>query len=45
MIEIIKLLWMEANAPADNEMRKATENYWCMLSRFQPGVGGLPIDF
>ena len=25
-------------------MRKAAENWWCLLSHFQPGVGAVPID-
>ena len=41
MIEIFKLLLL---AGPDDEMRKAAENWWCLLSHFQPGVGAVPID-
>jgi hypothetical protein len=45
MIEIFKILWLAADVQDLNEMREATENYWCQLSLFQPGVGGVPISF
>ena len=41
MIELFKTLWLAGN----DEMRKKTENWWCLLSRFQPGLGGMPITF
>ena len=41
MIELFKILWLAGN----DEMRKKTENWWCLLSRFQPGLGGMPITF
>jgi hypothetical protein len=41
MIEIFKLSLLAPN----EEIRKSAENWWCLLSRFQPGVGAVPIDF
>lgn len=45
MIEIFKLLWSGANMQGRKEMREVTEDYWCRLSLFQLGVGGVPISF
>ncbi len=45
LIEIFKILWLAADVQDLNEMRETTENYWCQLSLFQPGVGGVPISF
>lgn len=45
MIEIFKILWLAADVQDLNEMREVTEDYWCRLSLFQPGVGGVPISF
>jgi hypothetical protein len=28
----------------NNEMREAAENWWRLLSHFQPGAGPMPID-
>ena len=44
MIEIFKISWLASNAKNNAEMRKATENWWCLLSHFQPDVGAVPID-
>jgi len=41
MIEIFKLLLL---AGPDDELRKKLENWWCLLSHFQPGVGAVLID-
>ncbi len=45
MIEIFKILWLGANVQDLKEMREVTEDYWCGLSLFQLGVGGVPISF
>jgi hypothetical protein len=39
MIEIFKRLWLGAN----EEQRKNVEDWWCLLSRFQTGVGAIPV--
>ncbi len=44
MIEIIKTSWLAAHLRDNDEMRKAAENWWCLLSHFQSGVGAVPID-
>jgi hypothetical protein len=44
MIEIFKISWLAGDVPDGDEMRKAAENWWCLLSHFQPGVGAVPID-
>ena len=31
--------------PGNNEMREEVENWWCLLSRFQAGVGSTPISY
>jgi hypothetical protein len=45
MIEVFKILWLGANVQNLKEMREVTEDYWCRLSLFQLGVGGVPISF
>jgi hypothetical protein len=45
LIEIFKISWLAADRMGNDEMRKETEDYWCSLSFFQPGVGALLIDF
>ncbi len=40
MIEIFKLSLSASN----EEIRKSAENWWGLLSHFQPGVGAVPID-
>lgn len=40
MIEIFKLLLSGPN----EKIRKSAEDWWCLLSHFQPGVGAVPID-
>ena len=44
MIEIFKISWLAGDVRDNDEMRKAAENWWCLLSHFQPGVGAVPID-
>jgi hypothetical protein len=44
MVEIFKISWLAANARDNDEMRKAAESWWCLLSHFQPGVGAVPLD-
>jgi len=44
MVELFKISWLAGNARNNDEMRKAAENWWCLLSHFQPGVGAVPID-
>lgn len=41
MIEIFKL---SLSAP-NEEIRKSAENWWCLLSRFQSGIGGVPLSY
>jgi hypothetical protein len=41
MIEVFKISWLAGN----NEMREEVENWWCLLSRFQAGVGSTPISY
>jgi hypothetical protein len=41
MIEIFKLSLLAPN----EKIRKSAENWWCLLSRFQAGVGGVPLSF
>jgi hypothetical protein len=42
IIEIFKVLL--SSGPPD-ESQKKLENWWCLLSRFQPGVGAMPITY
>jgi hypothetical protein len=44
MAHIFKLIITAGERYEDEAQRGTTENYWCMLSRFQAGVGGVPID-
>ena len=44
MIQIFKLLIAGGQKFENQNHRDRTESYWSMLSRFQPGVGSLPID-
>lgn len=44
MIDVFKISWLAGNVRDNDEMRKAAENWWCLLSHFQPGVGAVPID-
>jgi hypothetical protein len=44
MIEIFKISWLASNVRDNDEMRRAAENWWCLLSHFQPGVGAVPIN-
>ena len=41
MIEIFKMLWLEGA----EAQRKTVEDWWCLLSRFQAGVGAIPITW
>jgi hypothetical protein len=41
MIEIFKKLWLGG----DEEQRKKVENWWCLLARFQAGVGANSITY
>ena len=41
MIESFKMLWLEGN----EAQRKTVEDWWCLLSRFQAGVGAIPITW
>ena len=41
MIEIFKKLWLGG----DEERRNKVENWWCLLARFQAGVGAIPITY
>ncbi len=45
MVHIFKLMITAGERYGDEAKRGTTENYWYMLSRFQAGVGGVPIDF
>jgi hypothetical protein len=39
MIELFQKMWLAADKA---EMRKMIEDWWCLLARFQSGVGGVP---
>jgi hypothetical protein len=41
MIKIFKMLWL---ADTNKMYRTTTEELWRLLSHFQPGIGGVPID-
>jgi len=45
MINIFRTLLLADAAKGNEKMLKMTEDYWCLLGRFQPGVGSNPIDF
>jgi hypothetical protein len=40
MIEVFKLSWLLAD---DDKGRKIAEDWWHLLTRFQPGVGEMPL--
>ena len=44
MVEIFKISWLAGNAQGNDDMRMEVENWWCLLSHFQRGVGIVPID-
>lgn len=44
MIQIFKLLIAGGQKFENETHRDRIESYWSMLSRFQPGVGSIPID-
>ena len=44
MIRLFKMLINAGEHFDDETHRETTENYWSMLSRFQTGIGGVPID-
>jgi hypothetical protein len=45
MIKIFKIWWLAGDVIDNDDMRGAAENWWSLLSRFQPGVGAVPIDY